>query len=79
MNNSAQKCVYIPIPNFIPRVYFDWHWCAFLVLAMKNWQILSIVILDDLDFTIDHTIYKNEYKSLQKRLICLCYSAIYSI
>ena len=50
--------------NFIPRVYFDWHWCAFLVLAMNIWQILSIVVLDDLDFTIDHTIYINEYKSL---------------
>ena len=37
---------------------------AFLVMALKNGKILSIVVLDDLDFTIDHTIYRNEYKSL---------------
>ena len=67
------------LPNFIPTVYFDWNWCAFLVMAMKNWKILSIVVLDDLDFTVDLTIYRNEHKSLQKRLVCLFYSAIYSI
>ena len=37
---------------------------SILVMAMKNWKILSIVVLDDLDFTVDHTIYINEYKSL---------------
>ena len=67
------------LPNLIPRVYFDWNWCAFLVMAMKKWKILSVVVLDDLDFIVDHTIYRNEYKILQKRLVCICYSAIYSI
>ena len=27
-------------------------------------SLISIVILDDLDFTVDHTIYRSEYKSL---------------
>ena len=52
------------IPNFIPRVYFSWHWCAFLVLGMKKWQILSTAILADFDFTVDHTIYRNGYNIL---------------
>ena len=27
-------------------------------------RLISIIILDDLDFTVDHTIYRSEYKSL---------------
>ena len=42
-------------------------------------RLISIVILDDLDFIADHTIYRNEYNSLSKILVCLCYSVIYSI
>ena len=54
------------ILNFISRVYINWHWCAFFVMATKKWQILSIVILADLNFIVDEQYIEMHKKGCRK-------------